>query len=457
MKPGTCASLLCCLALILAACGGGGGGGAATPVAPPGGSLDTSFDTDGKVISDFIGSFDRAAALAIQSDGKIVVAGSVQNGTHYDFVVARYLPDGQPDLGFDTDGRFEIDLSSGRDDFAHALAIQPDGKIVVAGSSFNAAGDTVFAVVRLLENGQLDSGFGAGGGIAGAIKTNFGGAYSAAAAIAIQTDGKIVVAGSADGSSGTIDFALARYSGIDGSLDTSFGADGKVTTDLVGDYDAAYAVAIQSDGKIVVAGNTFGSGGTLGDVDAAMVRYNSDGSRDEVGAGAFGVGGKVTISLSPVDVNDILYALAIQPDGKIVAAGYAWNGIDNDFVVIRCNANGSLDTSFGTGGMVLADIGASGGFDQAAAVVLQADGRVVVAGTHNSGGGSIGDDFALLRLNANGSLDSSFDTDGRMTFDFAGNGDRASAVAIQADGKIVVAGQTFNGTDDDFALVRINP
>jgi uncharacterized delta-60 repeat protein len=224
-----------------------------------------------------------------------------------------------------------------------------------------------------------------------------------------------------------MDFALVRIN-IDGSLDAGFGNDGRVTTDIsLG--DAAFAVARQADGKIVIAGVTNVNSSTQSDV--ALVRYNADGSLDP----SFGTGGKVRTDFG---ASDRAYGLAIQTNQKIVVTGPIGGG----FAAACYNTDGSLDTTFGTGGKVSISSGA--GY----AVTIQADQKIVIAGNSAC-------DFAAARLNADGSFDSSFGAGGKVTTDLGLNFcDEAHSLLIQPDGKIVLAGDlsTFQ-----FGVVRYNP
>ncbi|HSC09206.1 MAG TPA: delta-60 repeat domain-containing protein, partial [Steroidobacteraceae bacterium] len=266
-----------------------------------------------------------------------------------------------------------------------------------------------------------------------------------AQAQAIQADGRIIAVGSAFNGSDD-DFALTRYNG-DGSLDTTFGAGGKVMTDFANGGDGAMAVTVQGDGAIVVAGHAQQGAGTV----FAIVRYHSDGSLDD----GFGTGGKVTVAFADFDAG--VHAVAVEPDGKIVAAGYAWNGTDSDFALLRLDASGALDTAgFGNGtGKVTTDL--DGHADQLRALALQPDGRIVVAGSVDTASTGRRSDFALARYDADGSLDASFGSGGKVIVDLAGSSDIAEAVAIDAaDGKIVAAGHAFNGVDTDFAVVRLD-
>ncbi len=337
------------------------------------GSLDPTFGTGG-IVTTHIGSVDSGRAVAVQSDGKIVVAGYTDHNYIYtgmDFAVMRYNADGSLDTSFGVGGKVLTDVGSASD-FAYSVALQSDGKIVVAGYS---------------------------------------------------------VIGSQE------DFALVRYN-VDGSLDTSFGTGGKVTTGI-SYHDYAYSVALQSDGKIVVAGRAGG--------DFAVVRYNTDGSLDT----SFDADGKVT---TPVGVGyGYAYgqSLVVQPDGRLVLAGYA--GTVADFAAVRYNANGSLDTSFGVGGKVTTNVNGYG--DYGGAVALQSDGRLVVAG--NSLVLGSGTYFTLVRYNADGSLDPSFGTGGKVTTNVKADYDDLCGVAIQFGGKIVVVER--NRTPDTMTLSWYKP
>ena len=221
----------------------------------------------------------------------------------------------------------------GTSDGAGALALQPDGKIVAAGGSV-VGGREVFALARYNREGSLDTSFGSGGTVATAIH----GSYAAGVdAIGVQPDGKVVVAGYGYTDS-TEEFVLARYN-ANGSLDTSFGSGGQVRT-AIGPEVVANALVLQPDGKIVAAGGSiYGGGGGF-----ALARYNANGSLDT----SFGSGGTETTAIGPVEDN--VRALALQPDGRIVAAGYSSTSDSGLlFAVARFDANGSLDTSFGSG------------------------------------------------------------------------------------------------------------
>ncbi len=369
------------------------------------GELDSTFGMGGIVITDFSGGDDHAFNLALQSDGKIVAAGGTTTG----FALARYNSDGSLDTSFGSGGKVTTVFSSG----ATAVALQSDGKILAAGGSFAAGGSLL---VRYNSDGSLDTSFGSQG------KVGQMGFWGFSVSLVLQPDGKIVIAGQMLSSS---DFALIRYNS-DGSLDTSFGSAGIVTTDFSGDDDEVYALALQPDGKIVAVGRTTGRT-TSAQSFFALARYNSDGSLDTT----FGSGGKVTTSFFS---NDFSFAetVAIQPDGKIVAGGGGFV-IETQAELARYNSDGSLDQTFGAGGKLI-----DYGFGEARSLALQSDGKIVVASYPYIG------DLALTRYKNDGSVDTTFGVGGYVTDDAPWN------IALQPDGKIVAAGQTLV----DFRLAR---
>ncbi|HEY0321737.1 MAG TPA: FG-GAP-like repeat-containing protein [Pyrinomonadaceae bacterium] len=394
------------------------------------GDLDTTFNSTGKVTTAVGIADDFANALAVQPDGKIVLAGhSFNNVTNYDFALVRYNSNGALDTGFDTDGKVTTALGISVDQ-AYAVVIQPDGKIVVAGTTLNGS-NTDFALARYNPNGSLDITFNS----TGKVTTAVGSSDDEARAVALQPDGKIVVAGySYNGAN--YDFAVARYNS-NGILDTSFDTDGKVTTAVGSNYDFARAVALQPDGKIVVAGYSL-----VTNSDVAVVRYNTDGALDT----SFDTDGKVTTDVSGDDFGN---AVALQPDGKIVVAGTGNNSPDSDFALVRYNADGTRDTTFNFTGVVTTPVGS--GSDEARAVAIQPDGKILAAGT----GIAIGTfDFAVVCYNTDGTLDTTFNGTGKVTTAIGSGVDQAQAVAVQPDGKVVAAGYSYNGSNYDFAAVR---
>jgi uncharacterized delta-60 repeat protein len=305
---------------------------------------------------------------------------------------------------------------------AQDVALQTDGKIVAVGFArdFNS-GVQSFAVVRYTTDGNLDTTFGTGG----KLTTDLTGCTSDARAVAIQSDGHIVVGGTECVGTSASDFALVRYNS-DGSLDPTFGVGGIVITDLFGQADVLNDIAIDSNGRILAVGK--------GGSDFAVVRYNSDGSLD----GGFGTGGIVTTNFGAM-IDSEARAVAIQSDTKIVAAGSAGSNIG----LARYNSSdGSLDgANFGTGGTVIAGFPSSGN-----GMALQGS-KIVVAGRTDGS-------YGVARFNNDGTSDPNFGTGGRISLGFNGE---ATDVAIQRDTKIVTAGYANNGaTSDDFLLARFN-
>jgi uncharacterized delta-60 repeat protein len=385
------------------------------------GSLDTTFDGDGKVTTRFGSGNDIARAVAIQTDGKIVAAGQ-NDDNNLELAVVRYNTDGSLDTTFDDDGKVATRRQVLFDE-PTAVAIQPNGKIVTVNTSYNVTGGWSFTVVRYNTDGTLDTTFDNDG----IVSTDVG-YYNFGNAVAIQTDGRIVVAGASRSDTTSFDFSAVRYN-VDGSLDTTFDTDGKVTTNIGVPSSEARSVAIQSDGKIVAVGSH-------------IVRYNVDGSLDTTFAGI----GLATTNFLPNDV-------AIQIDGKIVMAGTNYYSPNGAFVVVRLNPDGSMDTTFDIDGKVTTEIS---NLNAITAVAIQTDGKIVAAGftsTNNSNRA-----FAVVRYNIDGSLDTTFDSDGIVITTALSPYDRANDVAIQADGKIVVAGSAYNSSiyRNYFAVVRYN-
>ena len=408
--------------------------------APGPGSLDTTFDTDGMVRTDFgpvvtgnttiTRSF--AKAVAIQADGKIVAAGD--NG--WQFALARYNPDGSLDASFGTGGKVSTAVPTYSAGWITTMAIQPDGKIVVAGESNMA---------RYHSDGTLDTSF----GVKGIVSTL---AYnSCIAGLALQPDGKILLSGGCYTNSG---FVLARYDSR-GNLDQKgFGTSGVVSFTANYQFDAqqeSYDVVVQPDGKILI--------GSAGIPQAALYRLNSDGTLDTT----FGNGGNTLFDFP-------IFAVMLQPDGKIVIAGgtptTSNNYYSGDFVVARYNSDGSLDPAFGSsGGVITTSVGDY--HDYATALALQADGKIVVGGetlVYSRKNGYLNPYFGVVRYDTIGNIDTSFGNRGIATTGSAPIlsstdyvADHLNALALQADGKIVAAG-LFNSTSGNrFGLVRYLP
>jgi uncharacterized delta-60 repeat protein len=398
------------------------------------GDLDTSFSSDGIATAGFRED-SQASAVAIQSDGMILVAGDTFVRGVPAFALVRFRANGALDPRFGAAGRVTTDFA-GSFAGASAMALQADGKIVLAG-----AGQNSFAMVRYLPGGKLDRSFGTAGKVVTAS-----GLEAGARGLALQSDGKIVVVGDniTDFSDSNADFVLMRHL-TDGTLDPSFGdGAGMVTTDF-SSHDNAFDVALDSNGKILVAGTV--RVGLVGMF--AVARYHADGDLDDT----FDNDGIVTIDFG-TDDGGSANAIRIQSDGKIVAAGRAAlppAGSASDFVVVRFLSDGSLDQSFNGTGIVTTDFGNS--FAEANDLGLQADGKIV------AGGG--GFEFDAARYLPDGSLDAAFGGDGKVALTFTP--DRlatVNALAIQPlDGRLVLAGWAPGRFGDDFAdftVVRLH-
>jgi len=440
----------------------------AIPLQTPG-NFDPLFAGGlGKIASlSFTIGNDRAYAVALQPDGKIVLAGECPAvGGGKDFCLARLNSDGSPDASFTgpvgvASGKFLLPIGSG-DDAARAVALQPDGKIIVAGSCHNGV-NYDFCIARLNPNGSRDSSFGGPGGAGnGLFLLPIGSNDDWATAVTLQSDGKILLAGYCY-NIGNNDFCAARLN-ADGTLDTTFvgpagNGNGKFLLSVGAADDYASAMAVQADGRILLAGYCVDSGNVS---QFCVARLNTDGTLDTTfdGPGAIPGNGKFLLSIF-FQFDNGATAVVLQPDGNIVLTGFCTVGLP-DFCAARLSpGNGALDASFvgpaGTGGgRFTFPMGA--GQDFARGVALQSDGKLVLVGNCLQSGFAY---FCAARLNGDGSLDTTFDgptgaANGKMLLSIGTANDRANAVAIQPDGKIVVAGHCGDGFNDDFCIARLS-
>jgi len=435
------------------------------------GDLDPAFGSGGKVATDFFGRVDAAPAMAVQSDGKIVLAGYSTNptGTRL-FGLARYNTGGSLDQTFGANGKVTTDFFH-TNAAVNGIALQGDGRIIAAGYASQpvakAGRNGVFALARYTTDGSLDLSFGNNGLVTTSVLGNDDLAY----AVAVGPDGKIVAAGLTVNQAALPNFAVVRYN-QDGRLDTTFGNNGKVVNSVADAADFATSALVQPDNKILIAGQTMLS--LAGVARFVVLRYNANGSYDT----GFGTNGSVISDFS--QQLNFAAAIALQSDGKIVAAGTAQLGAaffnSEDFALARYNANGTPDGSFNGGaafgeqtdsqtandsiaarlpGTVTTDF--FGFEDRANALAIQSDGKIVVAGTSHPSSNFEDYRFSVARYRPNGELDRTFGTNGKTTTDFFGNSAGAGSVALQSDGKIVVAGATATGNPDnyDFALARL--
>jgi uncharacterized delta-60 repeat protein len=395
------------------------------------GGLDPTFGNGGKVTT-YVGSSNSFAnAMAVQPDGKIVVAGGSQ--------VVRYNSDGTLDTTFGTNG---IVTNSGIDR-GMDVAIQTDGKILVAGLRN-------FAIARFNSNGSIDTSFGTNGIVTRTFPMSDREAFGKS--IAIQSDGRILAGGTI--TYGTKDnFALARYN-ANGTPDPTLGGTssgelaGMVNTDFDtgpgGSDNHVVSMAIQADGKIILAGNSLDYTNPTS-TKLVFARYNIDGSLDP----KFGTGGKVFSNFGNVTIYG--YAEALQSDGKIVAVGDNAGGNNNgdEFSLVRYNSDGSVDTTFGVNGLFAISLGSTANY--AHDVAIQTDGKIVVAGDSYNGSNY---HFAVARYNSNGSLDTTFGNLGVAITSFGNFDDHGNAIALQRDGNIVVAGSSSNNSSTGIAVAR---
>ncbi len=393
------------------------------------GDLDPRFGNGGVVQTDFSGGDDYGFGVKVQSDGKTVVVGESGVYPLFHSALTRYNRNGTLDRTFGTGGKVVAVLDAGGDG-STAIAFQPDGKIVIAGSVIHNNFVVAFVTARFNADGTLDQTFGNNG----SVQTTFGDPAAEGNDVVLQADGKIIVVGftGAGSYSSFNNFALVRFN-PDGSLDQTFGSGGKVKSAS----GVATSAALQADGKIVVGG-TFdnGSNGFM------LARYNSNGTLD----GTFGNSGVV---MTPIGSGEAFsFGIGLLSDGRIVLAGYSSTTQDHDFTVACYNANGTLDQTFGNGGIAATDF--SGGTDDIAyALAVQRD-NIIVGGrsgfypTFN---------FALARYDSTGQLDQTFGTGGKVITPVASDSN-GYAVTIQGT-KIVLAGAVANSQSPfDFGVTR---
>lgn len=415
----------------------------APPAIAAPGELDAGFGAGGVLSTDFGGTYDWAYATAVQPDGKIVAAGVSNGAGTYDFALSRYQADGSIDPSFGHGGKVITDFATSFD-WAYALVLQPDGKIVVGGVT-DASGSRDFALARYRPDGSLDLSFGQGGRVIAKLRplsadTVYG--------LALQPDGKLLAGGTTFPDRLVLrpnaDFILARFT-PEGSPDAAFGVAGAVTTDFGKEsWDDARALALQSDGSVLLGGSTNAgnSRGVLFGADQlSLARYTPQGMLD----GTFGDGGTVTVDGG--SMVEAVRALVLNPDGTIVAAGFVNGEHRGDLLLGRFTPSGGLDSTFGTDGLTITDLGS--GSERLEGVALQPDGWIVAAGQVAVDRHA---DFAVVRYDPNGRLDPSFGRDGLSSFDFGGREDRSHGLALQPDGGIVAVGQS----ETNFAVARFD-
>lgn len=404
------------------------------------GAPDLSFGLFGRMVVNF-GLQDRANDMILQQDGKIVLAGETRTGTTLDIAIARINTNGLPDFSFNGNGKI-IDVLRGSS-FYNSLALQSNGKIVAGGGTrdvffYTALND--YAIGRYQTNGKLDPAFSTDG----IQNLHFDYAFDAfIKKIAVLPDNKILVAGevTATDSKGIGDFELSRFY-PDGRLDSTFGTNGKVLTDLGGE-EFLTGLAVQPDGKIVISGYSVDYNGN-NSFHLYVLRYLSNGVLDP----AFGSGGLKEIPAGLVETNEPIVApLLLQPDGKIVVSGLTIVSSDTagsnlELLVARMNTDGSMDPGFGTGGIKIINTLPSGNAAFIRDIALQPDGKILLAGGIQTGI-IVSNEFLVIRLNADGSLDPGFSSDGWIITRFTPtSSDIANALVLQGDGRIILGGSS---------------
>lgn len=397
------------------------------------GALDSSFDGDGRQTVGFGASFhDNATSVAIDSLDRVVVAGYTYTGSNIYFAVARFTAAGALDTSFDGDGKQTI-VFGAFEDTARGVAIDSQDRVVVAGDTYDVYRD--FAAARLTVAGALDGSFDGDGRKTLDLKANSNGTGNA---VAVDSLGRTVVAGVSSGVT-VYTFAVARYTPA-GALDATFGGTGIVSFAFGAVYDFLFGMTIDSLDRVVLAGYTENGSGS----DFAVARLTAAGALDA----SFDGDGKQTIPFGTAQFSST--TVAVDSLNRVVVAGTTFNGSNSDFSVARLTVAGALDASFDGDGMQSITFGT--GDDTAAGVAIDSLDRVVVAGTTENASVA---DFAVARLTVGGTLDSSFDGDGKQTIDFGASYEAAFGVAIDSLNRVVVAGYSFNGSDNDFAVSRL--
>jgi uncharacterized delta-60 repeat protein len=392
------------------------------------GTLDTGFDGDGKMTLDIGYGIDQVNALALQTDGKMILAGNYANGSNDDFALLRI----NGINNFSVNNGKMITLTGYYGNEAAAMIEQPDGKIILGGSMGITKNASDFGMIRYNIDGSLDNTFDTDG----IVNTNFGVGAGLIYALALQTDSKIVAVGPTNYGVGPS--TLARYNS-NGSLDNTFGSAGSVSTAIGSTNTIPTSVAIQTDGKILVVGNAFNS-----NPNVFVARYTASGVLDA----SFGTNG---ITITSISAFSVATSLAIQSDGKMVIGGYATVGSFHDFMVARYTTTGILDNTFGTGGILTFPFGT--GKDQGISLAIQTDGKIVIGGVTDNG---VNDVMAIARITASGILDNTFDTDGKVTIDIGTGINFLQKLKILSNGKILVTGNVSNVTSGDIAIIRLN-
>ncbi len=404
------------------------------------GTLDSSFGDSGTVVTDVgSGGGDEVKATAIQPDGKIILVGQCRDISTLlvPFCAVRYTSTGVLDGSFNGNGKLVSTLGTSSESFIAALALQPDGKVLIAGYCNFTSSAAVACIARYKKDGSIDASFNSTGYV-------FAAPGSAAGAIALQQNSTIIVSGNCFTGSRS-DFCTWRYT-PDGQVDSSFNSTGNVQT-RIDQYGTVNAIVVQPDGRILVAGTCRTSSSAL---LFCAARYAGDvtpvapGTLDASwGPGGLRGAGHVITS---VGTNSLPRAVAQQADGKLIVAGTC----DSVFCAVRYDSAGALDNSFGTAGRVVSAVG--GGVSNGTAVLIQADGKIIVAGYCEGANAAYA--FCLIRYNSAGTIDTSFGAGGKVIGPSSAMLMMLNAAALQGDGKVLVAGACAIGSATQFCTAR---
>ncbi|MGE0636833.1 MAG: T9SS type A sorting domain-containing protein [Bacteroidia bacterium] len=396
--------------------------------------LDSTFGNGGIVITNMGTIRDAGLSVMLQTDGKIVGVGYSDNGNSWKFSMVRYNTDGSIDSTFGTNGKVLANNGG-----AEAATLQPDQKILLSGSTGSSPlSSDSYALLRFNIDGSPDSSF----GTYGRVNTTFGDYDHRGFGVIVQPDNKIVQCGTLRNQ--VTKFTLTRFE-VDGSLDSTFGTNGSVITDMQ-EFGETYFLSLQNDGKIIQSGR-LRNGSSM---DFVLIRYLSNGIIDST----FGINGMVLTDIEGDDEN--FGGVAIQPDGKILGTGRVDNNsnpTDRNFWLIRFNEDGSLDNTFGTGGKVSTDFGYD---DISIVLILLSDGKIIVSGWIHKPNDVA--DLGIAKYNTDGSLDTTFGTNGKIITTIGNYGDYVYSGAEQPNGKIILFGFTDRGSgtvgDWDFFAAR---
>jgi uncharacterized delta-60 repeat protein len=393
------------------------------------GVIDTSFGNNGtQIIPITATNDDKAYSIAIQN-GKILLGGKcIESAGNDDFCIARLNLDGTLDTSFGSSGKKIYDCGSNHDDDSYSIQVLSDGSILQTGTC--DTGDYDFFITKLASNGNFDNTFPHDSGKYGKLIHIyfFDNAYTS-----YVKNNDIFIGGSCEDQ-----FCIAKLNINTANLDSSFDSDGKVTIDMASGQEEIRSLIVDNNNKIYAGGYC-----NDGNEKFCLARFNSNVSLDTF----FGSSGKVIQDIS--SGNDEAYAMVLQSDGKILLGGFCKDNGIYKFCLARFNSNGSLDTSFGSSGKVIQDI--SSGDDEAHAMVLQSDGKILLGGFCVDGSKK----FCLARFNSNGTLDTSFGSSGIVIQNISSGNDRARAMVLQSDGKILLGGycETSSG-NFDFCIAR---